>query len=96
MPWGFRGLAGEFGALEPAVWAPNASSHHGRKRVFTGLGLVNGSQETIEEVLAKAEEAGHRGDPGEITDPVGLKVKVSGVLRATIAMRSLPHLRNAG
>lgn len=75
----FRGLAGEFGALEPAVWAPNASSHHGRKRVFTGLGLVNGSQETIEEVLAKAEEAGHRGDPGEITDPVGLKVKVSGV-----------------
>ena len=63
----FRGLAGEFGALEPAVWAPNASSHHGRKRVFTGLGLVNGSQETIEEVLAKAEEAGHRGDPGEIT-----------------------------
>lgn len=75
----FRGLVGEFGALEPAVWAPNASSHHGRKRVFTGLGLVNGSQETIEEVLAKAEEAGHRGDPGEITDPVGLKVKVSGV-----------------
>ena len=75
----FHGLVGEFGALEPAVWAPNASSHHGRKRVFTGLGLVNGSQETIEEVLAKAEEAGHRGDPGEITDPVGLKVKVSGV-----------------
>ena len=75
----FHGLVGEFGALEPAVWAPNASSHHGRKRVFTGLGLVNGSQETIEEVLAKAEDAGHRGDPGEITDPVGLKVKVSGV-----------------
>ena len=40
---------------------------------------MNGSQETIEEILAKAEEAGHRGDPGEITDPVGLKVKVSGV-----------------
>lgn len=76
----FRGLVGEFGALESSVWAPNvSSSHHGRKRVFTGLGLVNGSQETIEEVLAKAEEAGHRGDPGEITDPVGLKVKVSGV-----------------
>lgn len=75
----FNGLAGEFGALEPTVWAPNASSHHGRKRVFTGLGLVNGSQETIEEVLAEAEETGHRGDPGEITDPVGLKVKVSGV-----------------
>lgn len=76
----FRGLVGEFGALESSVWALNvSSSHHGRKRVFTGLGLVNGSQETIEEVLAKAEEAGHRGDPGEITDPVGLKVKVSGV-----------------
>ena len=75
----FNGLVGEFGALEPAVWALNASSHHGCKRVFTGLGLVNGSQETIEEVLAKAEEAGHRGDPGEIADPVGLKVKVSGV-----------------
>lgn len=76
----FRGLVGEFGALESSVWAPNvSSSHHGRKRVFTGLGLVNGSQETVEEVLAKAEEAGHRGDPGEITDPVGLKVKVSGV-----------------
>ncbi len=75
----FHRLVVEFGALEPAVWAPNASSHHGRKRVFTGLGLVNGSQETIEEVLAKAEEAGHRGDPGEIADPVGLKVKVSGV-----------------
>lgn len=76
----FHKLVGEFGALEPAVWVPNvSSSHHGRKRVFTGLGLVNGSQETIEEVLAKAEEAGHRGDPGEIADPVGLKVKVSGV-----------------
>lgn len=75
----FNGLVGEFGALEPAVWALNASSHHVCKRVFTGLGLVNGSQETIEEVLAKAEEAGHRGDSGEIADPVGLKVKVSGV-----------------
>lgn len=76
----FRGLVGEFGALESSVWAPSvSSSHHGRKRVFTGLGLVNGSQETIEEILAKAEEAGHRGDPGEIADPVGLKVKVSGV-----------------
>lgn len=92
----FRGLVGEFGVLEPAVWAPNASSHHGRKRVFTGLGLVNGSQETVEEVLAKAEEAGCRGDPGEITDPVGLKVKVSGFTPGYARDEILAALKECG
>lgn len=92
----FHGLVGEFGALEPAVWAPNASSHHGRKRVFTGLGLVNGSQETVEEVLAEAEETGHRGDPGEITDPVGLKVKVSGVTPGYKREEILAALKECG
>ena len=92
----FCGLVGEFGVLEPAVWAPNASSHHGRKRVFTGLGLVNGSQETVEEVLAKAEEAGCRGDPGEITDPVGLKVKVSGFTPGYARDEILAALKECG
>lgn len=92
----FHGLVAELGMLESNVWAPNASSRHGRKRVFTGLGLVNGSQETIEEVLAKAEEAGYRGDPGEIADPVGLKVKVSGVTPGYVRDEILAALKECG
>lgn len=60
------------------------------------MGLVNGSQETIEEVLAKAEEVGHGGDPGEIADPVGLKVKVSGVTPGYIRDEILAALRECG
>lgn len=75
----FQRLSDEYGPLEPGIWAPRPSSHHGRKRIFTGLGLVHNSQETVEEVLAKAEAESRRGDPGEITNPVGLKVRISGV-----------------
>ena len=61
----FRGLAGEFGALEPAVWAPNASSIMAAS-VFHGLGAGERVDRNHRRVVsAKAEEAGHRGDPGE-------------------------------
>lgn len=93
----FHGLVSEFGTLEPGAWAPNASSsHHGHKRVFTGLGLVDASQETIEEVLEKAEKMGVRGNPDEIIDPVGLKVKVSGVTPGYVRDEILNALKECG
>lgn len=92
----FHGLVNEFGTLEPGAWAPNASSHHGRKRVFAGLGLVDASQETIEEVLEKAEKMGVRGNPDEIIDPVGLKVKVSGVTPGYVRDEILNALKECG
>lgn len=75
----FDRLSKEFGDLEPAEWSPCSSSSSRSKRVFTGLGLVNGSQETIEDILKRAEAEGLRGDAHEIENPVDLRVKVSGV-----------------
>lgn len=75
----FHRLSKEFGDLEPAEWSPCSSSSSRSKRVFTGLGLVNGSRETIEDVLKRAEAEGLRGDAHEIENPVDLRVKVSGV-----------------
>lgn len=75
----FFALSDEFGRPESALWTSRPDSYHGRKRVFSGLGLVNGSKETVEQVLAKAEALGLRGNPCEVENPVGLKVKVSGV-----------------
>lgn len=75
----FEKLSREFGNPEPAEWSSCSNSSSRSKRVFTGLGLVNGSQEAIEDVLRRAEAEGLRGDAHEIESPVGLKVRVSGV-----------------
>lgn len=72
-------LSAEFGSPEPALWTSRTGHGHDRKRVFSGLGLVNGSEETVEQVLARAESLGLRGNPFDIENPIGLKVKVSGV-----------------
>lgn len=92
----FNKLTNEFGPLESSIWAPRPSSHHGRKRVFTGLGLVNGSEESIEDVLERASSAGLRGDPNGITDPKGLKVKVSGVTPGYVRDEILAALKGCG
>jgi len=92
----FKRLTDEFGPLELAVWAPRPSSHHGRKRIFSALGLVNGSQETVEHVLERAEELGFRGDPSEIENLEGLKVKVSGVTPGYARDEILGALKRCG
>lgn len=75
----FLRLSKEFGVPDPSEWSSRSSSGGGSRRVFTGLGFVNGSQETVEDVLKKAGEAGCRGDVNGVASPVGLRVKVSGV-----------------
>lgn len=97
----FLRLKEEFGPLESSVWiardSPHrARGHHEQKRVFNGLGLVNASQETIESVLKKAEEAGRRGDPSEIDDPTGLRVRISGVTPGYTRDEILVALRACG
>lgn len=74
----FKKLSEEFGVPEALKWSFSSDSNVRTKRVFYGLGLVHGSQETIEDVLKKAEMKGLRGDANEIENPVGLRVIVSG------------------
>ena len=59
--------------------APNAASLS-RRRTFSGLGYVNGSNETVEDALAVLESRGLRGDPFEIETLDGLRVVVSGIV----------------
>lgn len=75
----FEKLAEEFGVPDSAEWSSRPATKRSPKRVFSGLGLVNGSTEAVEAVLERAEVAGYRGDPDEIGDPRGLRVKISGV-----------------
>ena len=74
----FERILEEFGRPDPAEWVNKPRASSGSRPAYSGLGRVNGSQETVESVLERAEAAGLRGDPYEIEDPVRLKVKVSG------------------
>ena len=70
------------GGAEAEAYAPSAtgSRSRGSRREFSGLGLVNGSERTVEEVLDEFEGLGLRGDPLEIETLDGLRVVVSGVV----------------
>lgn len=93
----FWKLSSEFGTQEPAEWAlGRASTSHGRRRVFSGLGLVHGSGKTIEDVLVDAEKEGLRGNAWEIEKLNGLKVKISGVAPGYNRAAVLAELKSYG
>lgn len=93
----FWKLADEFGAPEPDEWTlGKAPASHGCRRVFSGLGLVNGSDKTVEDVLAEAEERGFRGNAYEIEKLDGLKVKISGVAHGYNRNAVLAELKSCG
>ncbi len=65
---------------EPERYVPGKGGSHGRRCVFSGLGLVNNSTKTIEEVLEEFETRKLRGNPLEIDSLEGLRVVVTGVV----------------
>lgn len=62
------------------VAEPSDVRSRGHRKVFSGLGLVNGSERTVEEVLAEFDGLGLRGDPLMIEKLDGLHVVVSGIV----------------
>lgn len=77
----FRRLAADAAAPEPLVWtgrkgSPAASSCPGR--VATGLGFVNRSDQTIEEILAELEREGLRGSLEPLDSVAGHRFVVTG------------------
>lgn len=93
----FWKLVTEFGPLEPAEWTFGKTVVSRRcTSVFSGLGLVNASDKTVESVLAEAEERGFRGNAYEIEELAGLKVKVSGVVSGYSRETVLAELKSHG
>ncbi|WP_346697426.1 exonuclease domain-containing protein [Thermophilibacter mediterraneus] len=70
------------GGGDAEAYSPAAPRTAGRRRgrEFSGLGYVNGSEETVENALEALQERGLRGDPFEVETLEGLRVVVSGIV----------------
>lgn len=70
------------GGGDAETYSPGAPKAAGRRRrrEFSGLGYVNGSEETVEDALEALGARGLRGDPFEIETLEGLRVVVSGIV----------------
>lgn len=76
--------------------APASSSKSHHRRVFSGLGFVHGSEETVEHVLEIMESKGQRANPFEIPSLEGLRVVVSGATPGYNRNAILAALKTAG
>lgn len=83
-------------APEPEYYDPGKGGSHGGRRIFSGLGLVNGSTKTIEEALEEFEAKGLRGNPFEIDALEGLRVVVTGAVPGYDRDGIKVALKNAG
>ena len=92
----FFKLDHEYGHFEPTEWSFARSTSNKRRRRFTGLGLVHKTEETVEDILNNAELEGIRGDVSEIDNPVGLRVKISGVTPGYTRDEILSALKSCG
>ena len=82
--------------VEPEEYVPGKGGSHGAKRVFSGLGLVNGGNKTIEDALEEFEEKGLRGNPHNIDGLEGLRVVVTGAVPGYDRNGIKAALKNAG
>lgn len=97
----FWRMSEEFGEPDVYVWDPVVAATakataRGARRVFSGLGLVHGSDRTVEDVLAEAEKLGVRGDTNEIEGFAGLRISISGVTQGYDRKLILEELKSLG
>lgn len=95
----FFNLKKRIGDIESFIFQPQVAARTShKKRVLTGLGFVNGTNDTkpVEEVLQDMETDGLRGDPMEIDSLDNLNIVVSGIVPGYTRNEINEVLKNAG